>query len=236
MDTCENDGKAREAADEPCPAADAEEPESSSATNASASESEPIAGAEAPAPSPGAALAPLEEAVNAATAAVANAVAASEKAAASAERAEANSAKVLELYTLMTEQRNRATLLLTKHVEMFERIKGLANLCRQIIIDDGSLPQDLKSILTRTRNMEKVAERTLASFGAVPIWPERGDAFDETMHRIVAETPLTDAGDAPGSIAECLKMGLLRDGIVVSAAEVIVFGAKSVPQPNQPQP
>lgn len=192
--------------------------------------------AEATTSSPADTHVPLEEAVNAAAEAAANAATASERAAVFAERAEANSSKVLELYTLMTEQRNRATLLLTKNVEMFERIKGLANLCRQIIIDDGSLPQDLKSILTRTRNMEKVAERTLASFGAVPIWPERGDAFDETMHRIVAETPLTDAGDAPGSIAECLKMGLLRDGIVVSAAEVIVFGAKSVPQPNQPQP
>ena len=235
MDTCENDGKAREATDEPCPAADAEEPESRSATNASASESEPIAGAEASAPSPGTALAPLEEAVNAATAAVANAVAASEKAAASAERAEANSAKVLELYTLMTEQRNRATLLLTKHVEMFERIKGLADLCRQTIVDNGSLSLGLKSVLARSRNMENIAKRTLASFGAVPVWPERGDAFNATMHRIVTETPSTNDGDIPGTIAECLKMGLIRDGIVVLAAEVVVFGERSAPAVNPTQ-
>lgn len=155
-----------------------------------------------------------------------------------AERAEAAATKTLDLYTLMTEQRNRATLLLTKHVEMYERIKGLADLCRQTFADDGTLAPGPKSILARSRNMAKIAKRTLASFGAVPVWPNRGDVFDETMHRIVAEIPPGDAGDAPGTIAECLKMGLVRDGIVAAAAEVVVFGAEQAPQPQptQPQP
>ncbi len=171
-----------------------------------------------------AALAPVRQDVRAATEAAA--------------RAEAAATKALDLYALMTEQRNRATLLLTKHVEMYGRIKGLADLCRQTIPDDGSAAPGFKSILVRSRNLEKAAGRTLASFGAVPVWPERGDAFDETRHRIVAETPPEGAGDAPGSIAECLKMGLVRDGIVAAAAEVVVFGAEPPPppQPTQPQP
>lgn len=153
-----------------------------------------------------------------------------------AARAEAVAAKVLELYTLMTEQRNRATLLLTKHVEMYGKIKGLADLCRQTIADDGHLAPGFKSILVRSRNLEKAAGRILASFGAVPVWPDRGDDFDETRHRIVAETPPEGDGDAPGSIAECLKPGLVRDGIVTAAAEVVVFGAERAPQPQATQP
>lgn len=64
----------------------------------------------------------------------------------------------------------------------------------------------------------------------LPIWPARNEAFDEALHQIVSETDLTKDDDIPGAVAECLKMGVIRDGVVAKAAEVVVFKAKSAQQ------
>ncbi len=131
--------------------------------------------------------------------------------------------KVLDIYSLMTESRNKATLLLTKHIEMYERLKALADFCRENIGKNESQSPFLKSLLARTGNIERVASRTLGSFGVLPIWPSRNDAFDENLHQIISEVDASSPDDIPGAIAECLKMGTLRDGVVAKAAEVVVF-------------
>lgn len=131
--------------------------------------------------------------------------------------------KVLDIYNLMTECRNKATLLLTKHIEMYERLKGLADFCRENIGENAVEDSFLKSLLTRTGNIERVANRTLGSFGVMPIWPARNDAFDENLHQIISEVDASQTDDKPGAVAECLKMGTVRDGVVAKAAEVVIF-------------
>lgn len=149
-----------------------------------------------------------------------------ESAKSTVELAEATAAdvkKLLDIYNLMTESRNRATLLLTKHIEMYERLKALADFCRENVAEGEGQTAFEKSLLARTGNIARVASRTLGSFGVLPIWPERNDAFDENLHQIISETSPDKPGDVPGAIAECLKMGIMRDGIVAKAAEVVLF-------------
>lgn len=136
--------------------------------------------------------------------------------------------KVLDIYNVMTECRNKATLLLTKHIEMYERLKALAVFCHDQLIGGETQSAFEKSLLARTANIERVALRTLGSFGVLPVWPDRNDAFDEHLHQIISEIKPTRPDDIPGAIAECLKMGVMRDGVVAKAAEVVVFG-------NQPE-
>ena len=136
--------------------------------------------------------------------------------------------KVLDIYDVMSECRNKATLLLTKHIEMYERLKALAVFCHDQLAGGESQSAFEKSLLARTANIERVALRTLGSFGVLPVWPDRNEAFDEHLHQIISETKPTRPDDVPGAIAECLKMGVMRDGVVAKAAEVVVFG-------NQPE-
>lgn len=142
----------------------------------------------------------------------------------------ANVEKIGNIYDLMTEWRNKSTLLLTKHIEMYERLKALSDFCHENIrVGDGQISFE-KSLLTRVDNAVRIALRTLGSFAVLPIWPERNEAFDEALHQIVSETDIMKDDDIPGTIAECLKMGVIRDGVVAKAAEVVVFKAKSAQQ------
>lgn len=137
--------------------------------------------------------------------------------------------KVLDIYNLMTECRNKATLLLTKHIEMYERLRLLADFCRENIEENELQTPFLKSLLTRTSNIERVASRTLGSFGVLPIWPKRNESFDESLHQIISEVDVIQPGDINGAVAECLKMGTVRDGVVAKAAEVVVFKNQAEP-------
>lgn len=137
--------------------------------------------------------------------------------------------KVLDIYGLMTESRNKATLLLTKHIEMYERLKTLADFCRENVGEDESQTPFLKSLLARTGNIVRVASRILGSFGVLPIWPKRNDNFDENLHQIISEVDASQPDDIPGAVAECLKMGTIRDGVVAKAAEVVVFKNQAAP-------
>lgn len=140
-----------------------------------------------------------------------------------ADAAAGNIAKVLDLYDTMVEQRNKATLLLTKHIEMYERIKSLADYCRDSLSHLVQTNPEVKSAIARSANMERIAQRTLGSFGVLPVWPAKNDAFDEHLHQIISDTAPASPDDVPGAIAECLKMGVVRDGVVAKAAEVVVF-------------
>lgn len=46
----------------------------------------------------------------------------------------ANVEKIGNIYDLMTECRNKSTLLLTKHIEMYERLKALSDFCHENVI------------------------------------------------------------------------------------------------------
>lgn len=132
----------------------------------------------------------------------------------------------LKLYALMTESRNRAMLLLAKYTELYEMLKALADFCKDNIATETCSDVG-KRILTRTGNFERIALRTLASFGVAPIWPAKNERFDASVHQCIATVAPTSPDDVPGAISECSKMGVLQDGVVLKAADVIVFDVPS---------
>ena len=128
-----------------------------------------------------------------------------------------------KLYVLMTENRNRATLLLTKYTEMYEMLRVLAECCKGHVVEAESCSDFEKELLIRTGNFERIMRRTLSSFGVVPIWPQKNDMFDAAVHQCIATIEPTSPEDVPGAISACSKMGILQDGVVLKAADVIVF-------------
>ena len=130
-----------------------------------------------------------------------------------------------DLFDEMVAHKNRSTLILTRYIEMYERIKNFQLFCEESFTVDESSPKEIRSVVQRVNNLERVSLKNLNSFGVVPIWPVRNDEFHDDEHQVIAETPVQAEGDQVGSIAECLKMGLRREGVVSRAAEVVLFKA-----------
>lgn len=133
--------------------------------------------------------------------------------------------KLSNLYDEMIAYKNRSTLILTRYTEMYERIRNFKLFCGENFVVDEETPKEIRSVVQRVNNLETTFLKNLNSFGVVPIWPVRNDEFHDDEHQAIAETPVQTDDDRVGAIAECLKMGLRKDGVVTKAAEVVLFKA-----------
>ena len=130
--------------------------------------------------------------------------------------------KMNELFSLMTDYKNKCTLQLTKFAEVFERINSLQEFSEKLLAEDEQ-DENLLSLKRRVRNLHRTTQKLLLTFGVVPIYPARNADLNPAEHQIMAETEAVLPEDKPGCIAECLKIGFLRNGVIDHPAQVIVF-------------
>ena len=130
--------------------------------------------------------------------------------------------KLMELYSMMTEYRDRSDLVLTQLTDISDRV---------FLIDDVTHDRTVErdAICRKTRALSEKVAKTMSSFGVVPIRPSRGDVFNPEQHLILGEVEPVGRSDHPGTICSCERTGYIRNGCV-TPAEVVVF--KKITQEN----
>jgi hypothetical protein len=138
--------------------------------------------------------------------------------------------KLMGLYDTMTDCRNRFELLLTKVISVYEKVYSLKNFCEAECL--SSEIKETSSLLKRVAALERSLKINLGTFGVVPIAPVKNDEYNSEEHCIVGTQAIEDEGDLNDAIAECCRLGYVRDGRVTSA-EVIVFTSEKNNNPEK---
>ena len=131
--------------------------------------------------------------------------------------------KLSEMYHLMTEYKKKNSLITMKLCSEYEQLLKLKLFCE----DKFSGTDDVVLILKkRVDNMESHLKKVLNSFGIIPIYPEHNAEYNPDEHEIESVVDSESETDISGRISECLKMGILKDNVVIQAAKVSIFKNK----------
>ena len=128
--------------------------------------------------------------------------------------------KLSKMYDLMTEYKKQSSLATLKLADMYERLELLKIFTESTFDNESEQNILLRKKIAATQSF---LHKTLISFGIVPIFPSRNDELNEQEHEIITIVDPESETDLPGHIAECVKMGIQKDNVVVKAAEVTVF-------------
>ena len=128
--------------------------------------------------------------------------------------------KLSKLYDLMTEYKKTGSLMVLKLADAYERVVLLKLFCESSFSDESEENTVLRK---KVNGLEGMLKRTLNSFGLVPIFPLRNSECDPEQHEIMTTRDPEYESDLPGHIAECLKMGIIQNGVTIKYAQVAVF-------------